>query len=246
MKSLNIVITGASSGIGLATTQKYLALGHQVFGFSRTIDTLNNLKKTYPKTLHIFEGDISSLMAIDKFYEFISSNKYEIDIVIANAGIAKATAISDVNEDNFNETFNINVKGVFFTIQKALNLLSKQAAVLIVGSIQANKGNSVWATYGASKAAVRSLTRSFAEELANRGIRVNCLSPGVTQTPIFNKFGFKEEELTNIIKHAEQAIPLGRLGSPNEIADAIYFLCSEQASFITGVDLQVDGGLIQL
>lgn len=243
MKQLHIVITGANSGIGLTTTKKYLHLGHHVYALSRSINELNTLYEKFPKTLHIVEGDVSCIKTVESFYQSISN---KIDILVVNAGIAIAQPLIEVTEESFDNTFNINVKGAFFTVQKSLPLLNNKASVVLIGSIQANKGAGVWATYGATKAAIRSLTRSFAEELSSKGIRVNCLSPGVTKTPIFEKFGLEKNVLNNIIEQVESSTPLGRLGEPEEIANAIYFLCSDQASFITGVDLQVDGGLIQL
>jgi NAD(P)-dependent dehydrogenase (short-subunit alcohol dehydrogenase family) len=165
--------------------------------------------------------------------------------VVANAGIAKPQNIEEVTESSFDETMNINVKGVFFTVQKALPYLKNNASMVLVSSIQAQKGAGIWSVYGASKASIRSLTRSFAQELGAKGIRVNTISPGVTETPIFEKFGFGDS-LPSILDSVKSSTPLGRIGEPDEIAKAIYFLASESASFITGSDLQVDGGLAQI
>jgi NAD(P)-dependent dehydrogenase (short-subunit alcohol dehydrogenase family) len=246
MNIKNIVITGANSGIGLATSIKYLEQGHHVYAISRNVEILASLLIHFPDTLHIFKCDISDANSLDNFYSSMVNSNQSIDVLIANAGIAKAEPLINVTVDSFDATFNINVKGLFFTVQKAISLLTDNSSIVLVGSIQANKGAGTWAIYGASKAAVRSLTRSFAEELGDRGIRVNCISPGVTQTPIFSKFGFDKDTLDTILKTVSSATPLNRLGTPEEIADAIQFLCSESASFISGADLQVDGGLAQI
>lgn len=246
MQQLNVVITGANSGIGLQTTKKYLSLGHQVLAVSRNTEQLEQLQAKYPSNLHIYKCDVSHIKSLAKVYKAIISTHSTIDILIANAGIAKAQELASVTEQSFDEHFNINVKGLFFTVQSAIPHLSKNAAVLLIGSIQSKRGSGSWAVYGATKASVRSLTRSFAEALGKQGVRVNCISPGVTDTPILQKFGFDKSSLQEIVKQVELSTPLGRLGTPQEIADCIYFVCSQQASFMTGADIQVDGGLAQI
>ncbi|WP_340681000.1 SDR family oxidoreductase [Paraglaciecola sp.] len=246
MNQLNVVITGANSGIGLATAKRYLAEGHRVFAMSRNIDVLESLKLTFATQLQIVKCDVSKLKDLEEFYQSMLSQNQKIDILVASAGIANAESLNSVTEASFDKTFDINVKGLFFTVQKAIPVLKNTSAVVLVGSIQAFKGAGTWAVYGASKAAVRSLVRSFAAELGPVGIRVNCISPGVTKTPIFEKFGFEKHKLDSILAHVSATTPLGRLGSPEEIANAIHFLCSKEASFIHGADLQVDGGLAQI
>lgn len=246
MRQLNIVITGANSGIGLETTKKYLSLGHHVFAISRNVDALKVLHEEYPETLHVHRCDVSKMQELNAVYSAMSSKNIKIDILIANAGVALAEELLDVTESSFDNSFDINVKGLFFTVQKSLPLLSVAASIVLIGSIQSKRGNGSWAVYGATKAAVRSLTRSFAEELGKKGIRVNCLSPGVTETPILEKFGFERSALQAIVKQVEATTPLGRLATAKEIANSIYFICSDEASFITGADLQVDGGLAQI
>lgn len=242
----HIVITGANSGIGLACTKLYLAQGHKVYGISRHTETLQHLSEQFDQTLHVMKADISDVQAVSDCFSQIKLAGNKIDILVANAGIAKAQALDDVTPNSFDETFNINVKGVFFTVQKAIELLKKNGSVVIVSSIQASKGAGMWATYGASKAAVRSLTRSFAETLASANIRVNCISPGVTQTPILDKFGLDRNVLETVLSTVVESTPLKRLGTPEEIADVIEFLSSDKARFMTGADVQVDGGLIQI
>lgn len=246
MNQLNVLITGANSGIGLETTKKYLSLGHRVFAVSRSADVLESLLTEYPDALHIYRCDISDVCKLSNVYNAVASIKLKIDILVANAGVALPEEFANVTEESFDNSFNINVKGIFFTVQLAIPVLSATAAIVLIGSIQANRGNGSWAVYGATKAAVRSLTRSFAEEFGKKGIRVNCLSPGVTATPILQKFGYEKSALEEVVKHVELSTPLGRLGTPEEIANAIHFICSQDASFITGADIQVDGGLAQI
>ncbi|WP_339723588.1 SDR family oxidoreductase [uncultured Paraglaciecola sp.] len=246
MRQLNIVITGANSGIGLETTKKYLSLGHNVFAISRNVGVLNTLHGEYSDTLHVHQCDVTKLHELNAVYDEMSCLNTKIDILIANAGVALAEDLLTVTEESFDNSFNINVKGLFFTVQKSIPLLSITASIVLIGSIQSKRGNGSWAVYGATKAAVRSLTRAFAEELGKKGIRVNCVSPGVTETPILEKFGFEKNALQAIVKQVEATTPLGRLATPMEIANSIYFICSDEASFITGADLQVDGGLAQI
>lgn len=246
MNNRVVAITGGNSGIGLAMSKLFLDNGYKVAVFARSLESLQEFKKLDPDNIFIYAGDVSSVADLDDFYTKCSHLWGGIDTVIANAGIADAQAVKDVTEDSFDRSVGINFKGVFFTVQKSLNHLNKNASVILISSIQAQKGAGIWSVYGATKAAVRSLTRSFAQELGSQDIRVNCLSPGVTNTPILKKFGFSDEDLSGIIKQVESNTPLGRIGSPDEIAQSALFLASDNASFITGADLQVDGGLAQI
>jgi len=245
MKKPIVAITGGNSGIGLATTHLFLKKGYKVAIFAQSQVSLNEIKANAPDDIYTFSGNVTCVKDLEDFFKGCYQQWGEIDAVIANAGIAKPQSIEEVTEQSFNETINVNVKGVFFTVQKSLPYLSKAASMVLVSSIQAQKGAGIWSVYGASKASVRSLTRSFAQELGAKGIRVNTISPGVTETPIFNKFGFGDK-LPTIIESVKSSTPLERIGEPDEIANAIYFLTSESASFITGADLQVDGGLAQI
>lgn len=245
MKKRIVAITGGNSGIGLATTNLFLQKGYKVAILAQSQDSLNEIKAKDPDNIFIFSGDVACLNDLDDFFKECSEQWGSIDSVIANAGIAKPLNIEEVTESSFDETMNVNVKGVFFTVQKSLPYLSDKASMVLVSSIQAQKGAGIWSVYGASKASVRSLARSFAHDLGAKGIRVNTISPGVTETPIFDKFGFGDN-LASILESVKLSTPLGRIGEPKEIAKAIYFLASESASFITGSDLQVDGGLAQI
>ncbi len=245
MKKRIVAITGGNSGIGLATTNLFLRKGYKVAIFAQSQDSLNRIKETDPDNIYTFSGNVACLNDLERFYKGCFDKWGAIDSVVANAGIAKPQDIEEVTEKSFDETMNINVKGVFFTVQKSLPYLSKKSSVILVSSIQAQKGAGIWSVYGASKASVRSLARSLAQELGPKGIRVNTISPGVTETPIFDKFGFGEK-LPSILDSIKSITPLGRIGEPDEIAKAIYFLASESSSFITGSDLQVDGGMAQI
>ncbi|MCL4117027.1 UNVERIFIED_CONTAM: hypothetical protein GTU68_065990 [Idotea baltica] len=241
----SVAITGGNSGIGLATSKLFLEKGYRVAIFAQSIQTLKTVQNENPENIHIYSGDVSSVKDLEKFYKSCFDKWGKLDAVIANAGIAKPQNIEEVTESSYDKTMDINAKGVFFTVQKAIPYLNEHSSLVLVSSIQAQKGASIWSVYGASKAAVRSLTRSFAQALGIKGIRVNTVSPGVTETPIFEKFGFGDN-LSSILDSVKSNTPLERIGDPDEIAKAIYFLTSEDASFITGSDLQVDGGLAQI
>ncbi|MGI0115831.1 SDR family NAD(P)-dependent oxidoreductase [Zooshikella sp. RANM57] len=246
MSNRVVAITGGNSGIGLAISECFLRNGFNVAIFAQSIERMQNVQKKFPDNVLIFSGDVSSTTDVQKFYNKCNECWGNIDVVIANAGVAISENIPEVSEESFDKSISINFKGVFFTVQKSLPFLNKQASIILVSSIQAQRGVGIWSVYGATKAAVRSLTRSFAQELGSKGIRVNAISPGVTETPILDKFGFDKDNLTTILQQVTANTPLGRIGQPNEIAEAALFLASESASFITGADLQVDGGLAQI
>lgn len=246
MRKRVVAITGGNSGIGLAISELFLDNGYKVAIFARSIERMQNFQKKAPSDIFIFSGDVSSSSDIETFYQECNKLWGGVDTVIANAGIALPECISDVTEDSLNKSIDINFKGVFFTVQKSLMHLNKNASIILMSSIQAQRGAGIWSVYGATKAAVRSLVRSFAQELSPSGIRVNALSPGVTDTPILDKFGFEDSVLKNILEQVSSNTPLGRIATPLEIAKSALFLASDNASFITGADLQVDGGLAQI
>ena len=241
-----VAITGGNSGIGLAISKLFLANGYKVAIFARSIESMQSFQQTSPDNIFILSGDVSINSDLENFYRQCNERWGGIDTVIANAGIALPENIADVTEASFDKSVDINFKGVFFTVQKSLTYLNNKASIILLSSIQAQKGAGIWSVYGATKAAVRSLTRSFAQELGAQGIRVNTLSPGVTDTPILEKFGFDKDNLTDILTQVSAGTPLGRIAHPNEIAESALFLASDAASFITGADLQVDGGLAQI
>ncbi|MBU2713264.1 SDR family NAD(P)-dependent oxidoreductase [Zooshikella harenae] len=246
MSNRVVAITGGNSGIGLAISECFLRNGYNVAIFAQSFERMQNVQKKFPANTLIFSGDVSSTTDLQQFYQQCNERWGGIDIVIANAGVAIPENIYNVSEESFDKSININFKGVFFTVQTSLSFLNEQASIILISSIQAQRGAGIWSVYGATKAAVRSLARSFAQALGDKGIRVNAISPGVTETPILNKFGFEKENLTTILQQVTANTPLGRIGQPKEIAEAALFLASESASFITGADLQVDGGLAQI
>jgi NAD(P)-dependent dehydrogenase (short-subunit alcohol dehydrogenase family) len=246
MKNRVVAITGGNSGIGLAISELFLAKGYKVAIFARSVERMESFQKKSPEDVFIYSGDVSVSEDLEAFYLRCHELWGGINTVIANAGIALPEGIADVTEESFSRSMDVNFKGVFFTVQKSLKYLDKGSSIILLSSIQAQRGAGIWSVYGATKAAVRSLARSFAQELGSRGIRVNALSPGVTDTPILEKFGFGESNLSEILSQVSAGTPLGRIGDAGEIAKSALFLASDDASFITGADLQVDGGLAQI
>lgn len=241
-----LAITGGNSGIGLAISKLFLEKGYRVAVLARSEHGLKELKETNADNTLIVRGDVTNTKNIEQFYQDIKTQWGGIDTVIANAGIALPQNILDVTEQSIDSSINVNFKGVFFTAQKALKYINNESSIILISSIQAQKGSGEWSVYGATKAAVRSLARSLAQELGPRGIRVNALSPGVTDTPILNKFGYTPQDLSEILQQVSENTPLGRIGMAEETANAALFLASTQASFVTGADLPVDGGLAQI
>jgi NAD(P)-dependent dehydrogenase (short-subunit alcohol dehydrogenase family) len=191
------------------------------------------------------QGDIANLADPDRLYETVKKEKGALDIVVANAAVVEMVTLADATPEHFDRTFNVNARGTFFTVQKALPLLRKGGAVVLVSSAVHLIGIPVFTAYAATKAALRSFTRSWAAELKDRGIRVNCLSPGGVDTPILDS-QFKTKEEANAFRAAGDArVPLGRIGQPDEIAAAILFLASSDSSYSTGIDLIADGGITQ-
>jgi len=240
------VITGGSSGIGLATAKKFVEEGAYVFITGRGQPQLDKAKAVIGKNVTAVRADVSKLEDLDQLYRIVRESKGDVDIVFANAGFVEHQTIDVVTPDHFDKTFNINVRGVLFTVQKALPLMRKGGSIILTASIVAVKGLPAHGVYGATKAAVRSFARTWTAELKNRGIRVNTLSPGATDTPIIDGQFTTKEQADAAKASFAAATPMGRLGHPEELAAAALFLASDDSSFITGVDLQVDGGLVQV
>ena len=240
------VITGGSSGIGLATAKKFVEEGAYVFITGRGQPQLDKAKAVIGKNVTAVRADVSKLEDLDQLYRIVRESKGGVDIVFANAGFVEHQTIDVVTPDHFDKTFNINVRGVLFTVQKALPLMRKGGSIILTASIVAVKGLPAHGVYGATKAAVRSFARTWTAELKNRGIRVNTLSPGATDTPIIDGQFTTKEQADAAKASFAAATPMGRLGHPEELAAAALFLASDDSSFITGVDLQVDGGLVQV
>ena len=238
------VVTGGSSGIGLETGKMLLKEGAHVAITGRDPVALAAAAKEHG--FLAIKADVASLPEMDGFYRKVTNKLGKIDFLFANAGIFKGAPLEDTTEEMFDEMVAINIKGVFFTVQKALPYLNDGAAIVLNSSVLNQKawaGNSI---YSATKAAVRSLARGFAADLVDRKIRVNTISPGPTFTPIFGRLGLPEAELQSIADNILSGIPMKRFGSPEEIANAVLFLGCSDSSFMTGAEIVADGGLGQL
>lgn len=240
------VITGGSSGIGLATAQRFVDEGAHVFITGRRLGELERAQEAIGRNISIVQGDVTSLDDLDTLFAQIRAEKGVIDIVVANAGFVEHAPIATASPEHFDKTFDINVRGVFFTVQKALPLMTRGGSIVLVSSGLHLKGFPAHSTYSATKSAVRSFARTWAAELKDRGIRVNALSPGAIDTPIIESQFTSQEDADGARETYAQITPLGRLGKPEEMAAAALFLASEESSFSTGTDLIADGGITQL
>lgn len=249
MKSLEgkvAIITGGSSGIGLATAKIFQQAGAKVAITGRTQKTLDDAVGELGPGVLALRSDVSKLGDLDKLFDAVTRKFGRIDVLFANAGIAKFAPVTDVSEGFYDEIFDINVKGVFFTIQKAIPFLNDGASVILNTSVVNQAGLPNTSAYAASKAAVRSFARSIGAELAGRGIRVNVISPGPITTPLFGKLGLPKEAVDAFAANIVSQVPLKRFGQPEEVAQSALFLASSASSYITGVELNVDGGLGQV
>jgi NAD(P)-dependent dehydrogenase (short-subunit alcohol dehydrogenase family) len=246
LKGKVAVVTGGNSGIGLATAQLFHQEGAKVAISGRDQKTLDAAVKSIGGDVLAVRADVSKLTDLDKFYKAVADKFGKIDIIFANAGIAKFAPFTDSTEALFDETFDINVKGVFFTIQKALPLLNDGASIIINSSVVNETGLAAASVYAATKAAVRSFARTLTTELVDRGIRVNVVSPGPITTPIFGRTGLPQEAIDQFAREATTKVPMKRFGKPEEVADTVLFLASPSSSYITGVDINVDGGMGQV
>jgi NAD(P)-dependent dehydrogenase (short-subunit alcohol dehydrogenase family) len=240
------LITGGNSGIGLATAKRFVDEGAYVFITGRRDPELAAAVKDIGKNVTGVQGDVSNIGDLDRLFAQISREKGKLDIVFANAGVAKFAPFGTITEEFYDSIFNINVKGLLFTVQKALPLLSDGASVILNASIVASKGFSSNSVYSATKAAVRSFARTWTTDLKDRRIRVNAVSPGSTDTPGLSELLVSSETGQQRLKMIHNAVPLGRLGTPDDIAKAVVFLASDDSSYITGTELFVDGGFAQV
>jgi NAD(P)-dependent dehydrogenase (short-subunit alcohol dehydrogenase family) len=240
------LVTGGNSGIGFATAKRFVAEGAYVFITGRRQPNLDQAVKAIGSNVTAVQGDVGKLGDLDRVFEQIKKDKGRLDIVFANAGIAKYAPLGSIDEEHFDSIFDINVKGMLFTVQKALPLLPDGAAVVLNGSIVGSKGFGANSVYSATKAAVRSFARSWTTDLKTRRIRVNVVSPGPIDTEGLRELVGSTAAGQDRLKNFGSLIPLGRLGSPDEIAKAVVFLASEDSSFVTGIELFVDGGLAQI
>jgi NAD(P)-dependent dehydrogenase (short-subunit alcohol dehydrogenase family) len=240
------VVTGGNSGIGLATAKRLQEEGAQVAISGRSRKTLDEAVKTIGNGVLAVQADVANLEDLDKLYREVSHKLGKIDVLFVNAGIAKFAPLADTSESTFDEQFEINTKGAYFTIQKAIPLLNDGASIILNTSVADIQGQIGTSAYSATKAALRSFARTAAAELAERGIRVNTVAPGPIVTPIFGRTGLPKEAVDEFAKQIVTKVPLKRFGQPEEVAATVAFLASHDASYITGVEINVDGGLGQI
>lgn len=240
------LVTGASSGIGLATAKQFVNEGAFVFITGRRDAELAVAVKELGRNVSGIRGDVSDLGDLDRLFAQIKREKDKLDIVFANAGIAKFATFGTITEEFYDSIFNINVKGLLFTVQKALPLLQDGASVILNASIVGSKGLPTNSVYSATKAAVRSFARTWATDLKDRRIRVNAVSPGSIDTPGLGDLLASSQAGEQRKKMISTNTPLGRFGTPDEVAKAVVFLASDDSSYITGIELFVDGGFAQV
>jgi NAD(P)-dependent dehydrogenase (short-subunit alcohol dehydrogenase family) len=239
------VVTGGNSGIGFATAQRFVQEGAFVFISGRRQDELDKAVKQIGRNVMGVQGDVSNLADLDRLYDIVKQ-KSRIDVLFANAGIIESAALGSVTESQFDKIFNVNVRGLVFTVQKALPLFQDGGSIILTSSVGGSKGTPALSVYDATKAAIRSFARSWTVDLKHRKIRVNAISPGPIDTPglsrLFENGQGGEQVKTTFLS----TIPMGRLGSPDDVAKAVLFLASDDSSFVTGIELFVDGGRGQI
>jgi NAD(P)-dependent dehydrogenase (short-subunit alcohol dehydrogenase family) len=240
------VITGGNSGIGLATAKRFVEEGAHVVITGRREKELEEAAGFLGENVTTVAGDITSLEDLDRLYAVVKAKHGHIDALFANAGWGEVAPLATASEAHFDKTFDLNAKGTFFTVQKAIPLFKDGGSIILNTSVSNVMGLPTFAAYSASKAAVRSFARAWAVELKDRNIRVNAVSPGPIETPALEKAGLTPEQAEQAAAGFASQVPLGRRGKPDEIAAAVAFLASEESSFITGVELAVDGGMTQV
>jgi NAD(P)-dependent dehydrogenase (short-subunit alcohol dehydrogenase family) len=240
------VVTGGNSGIGLASAKRLAEEGARVAISGRNQKTLDEAVKAIGHGVLAIKADTTKVAETEKFLKEVAGKLGKIDVLFVNAGIAHFLPLEAVTESHFDEQFDTNVKGAYFTVIKSVPYLNDGASVILNTSIVSTKGQVNTSVYSSTKAALRSFARTTAAELVGRGIRVNAVAPGPIETPIFEKTGLSKEHIEEFAKQVTQAVPMKRFGKPEEIAGAVAFLASSDASYITGVELNVDGGMGQL
>jgi NAD(P)-dependent dehydrogenase (short-subunit alcohol dehydrogenase family) len=236
------LITGGSAGIGLATAKQFVEEGAYVYIVGRRKPELEAAVASIGSNVTAIQGDVTNLADLDRIYAQISKEKGRVDIVFANAGGGPLVPLGSITEEHFDQVFNVNVKALVFTAQKALPLMPDGGTIILTGSIVGIKGFPAFSIYSAAKAAVRNFARTWTTDLKDRGIRVNVISPGPIDTPLLNEAFSNPDDM----KALASTVVMGRLGRPEEIAKAVTFLASGDASFITGAELFVDGGAAQV
>jgi NAD(P)-dependent dehydrogenase (short-subunit alcohol dehydrogenase family) len=241
------VVSGGNSGIGLATAKRFVAEGAHVFITGRRQNELETAAREIGQNVTPVQGDVSKLGDLDRLFAAVREQQGRVDVLFANAGLGEFMPLGQITEAHFDKTFGINVKGTLFTVQKALPLMPDGAAIVINGSMASIKGTPTFSVYSATKAALRSFARSWAVDLKDRRIRVNVVSPGVIITPGYkNELGMSDEQIEQARAQTAATAPLARVGTPDEVAKAVVFLASDDSSYITGIELFVDGGMAQI
>jgi NAD(P)-dependent dehydrogenase (short-subunit alcohol dehydrogenase family) len=234
------VITGGTEGIGLATAQHFVKEGAYVFVTGRRQKQLDEAVQAIGKNVTGVQGDVAKLADLDRLYETVGKVKGRIDIIVANAGVGEFVPFGKISEEHFDKLFNVNVKGALFTVQKGLPLLNDGGSIVLTGSVASAKGTPAFGVYAASKAAIRSFVRSWTTDLKDRHIRSSVVSPGPIRTPLASR------QSADVIARMVSTVPMGRMGEPDEVAKAALYLASDDSSFVTGIELFVDGGRAQV
>src|SRR3984885_1511044 len=234
------VVTGGTEGIGFATAKLFVKEGAYVFITGRRQKELDEAVKAIGTNVSGVQGDVAQLADLDRLYETVSKVKRRIDVIFANAGVGEFVAFGAVTEEHFDKLFNINVRGTLFTVQRALPLLNDGGSIILNGSVASIKGTAAFGVYAASKAAIRSFARTWTTDLKDRRIRSNVVSPGPIDTPLASR------QSADVIARIVSTIPMGRMGKPEEVAKAALYLASDDSSFVTGIELFVDGGRAQV
>jgi NAD(P)-dependent dehydrogenase (short-subunit alcohol dehydrogenase family) len=240
------LITGGNSGIGLATAKLFQKEGAKVIITGRRQEVVASATQEIGGSAIGITNDTSNLSDIDSLYDEIEKLYGKIDVLFLNAGIASFSPIEGITEELFDSQFNINVKGLYFNIQKALPLMKDGGSIILTTSSAGQTGSPNTSVYSATKAAVRSLARTLSAELLERGIRVNCVAPGPIKTPIFGKLGMPEEMVGQVMEQVTSTVPMKRFGAADEVANAALFLASDDSGYVAGIDLAVDGGIVSI
>jgi NAD(P)-dependent dehydrogenase (short-subunit alcohol dehydrogenase family) len=240
------VVTGGNSGIGLATAKRFVDEGAHVYITGRRQEELNAAVKFIGKNVTAVQGDVAKLADLDRLYDTVKKGHGRVDIVFANAGGGTMLPLGQITEEQYDRTFNINVKGLLFTVQKALPLMPATGSIVLNASIASIMGMPAFSVYSATKAAVRSFARGWVADLKGKGIRINVVSPGPIETPAIDGLAQTQAERDQFKTAMASQVPLGRIGQPDEIAKVVVFLASDDASYVNGIELFVDGGMAQV